>query len=39
MSSSNMAIITLLSLLLFAATLALQIMEWTGYSAVPSLWP
>lgn len=38
MSSSNMAILTLVSLLLFVAVLVFQIMEMNYYAAVPSLW-
>lgn len=39
MSSSNTAILALVSLLLFVGVLVLQIMELTSYSAAPSLWP
>lgn len=38
MSSSNMSILALVSLLLFVAVLVLQIMEMNFYAAVPSLW-
>ena len=38
MSSSNMSILALVSLLLFVAVLVLQFMEMNYYAAAPSLW-
>lgn len=39
MSSSNMAIISLVSLLLFVGVIVLQVMEMNYFAGVPSLWP
>jgi len=39
MSSSNMSIISLVSLLFFAAVLVLQVMEMNYFAAMPSIWP
>lgn len=39
MSSSNTAVLALVALLCFVGVLVLQIMEFSSYSAAPSLWP